>query len=250
MSGTESPPDSGVIALWSAPRSRSTAFLRMMMQREDVVTLHEPFSHVADFGGTEVAGATVGSTGALIEAILELGRERLVFFKDTTDFRYPEVLADRRFLREVRHTFIIRRPDEVIASHYALNPQLTEDEVGFGRLRELFTAVTEATGAVPAVVDSDAMLDDPEQAVRAYCERVGLDFRPQDLSWEPGGHSGWSKAPRWHADAQRSSGFQRSEQTYSATVDTHPLLAEYHRGQLPHYQELYRHRLNTPSSIS
>ncbi|MEW1910618.1 sulfotransferase family protein [Kitasatospora sp. NPDC085895] len=243
MSAEEPPTTTGAIALWSAPRSRSTAFLRMMMQRPGVVTLHEPFSHLADFGSTEVDGTAVRSEAELIAAILRLSRERLVFFKDTTDFHYPGVLADPRFLTEVRHTFIIRRPDEVIASHYALNPALTEPEIGFGRLRELFDAVAAETGSVPAVVDSDALLDDPEGTVRAYCERAGLDHRPQDLSWRAGAHDSWGRAQRWHVDAERSTGFVRSERSYPHTVANTPLLADYHRAQLPHYEALHRHRL-------
>ena len=43
-----------VLALWSAPRCRSTAFERMMMERGDRVVVHEPFSRVVDFGTVEV----------------------------------------------------------------------------------------------------------------------------------------------------------------------------------------------------
>jgi hypothetical protein len=243
MADSDALKNSGVIALWSAPRSRSTAFLRMMMQRDDMVTLHEPFSQLMDFGSTEVADTTATTEPQLIAAILDLSADRLVFFKDTTDFHYPGVLADRNFLTSVTHTFIIRRPDEVIASHYALNPKLTEDEVGFSRLNELFAAVTAANDEIPVVVDSDAMLDQPAATVRAYCERVGLRFRVEDLEWQPGGGGSWEKTARWHADAERSTGFQRSERSYTDTVANHPLLAEYHRNQLPHYEELHRHRL-------
>ncbi len=33
-----------IIALWAAPRSVSTAFERMMMERGDHAVVHEPFS--------------------------------------------------------------------------------------------------------------------------------------------------------------------------------------------------------------
>ncbi|WP_329454053.1 sulfotransferase family protein [Streptomyces sp. NBC_01497] len=232
-----------VIALWSAPRSRSTAFLRMMMERGDLTTLHEPFSHRSDFGSTEVAGRTVTTEPDLIEAIRELALTAPVFFKDTTDFRFPGVLADPRFLAEVRHTFIIRRPDEVIASHYALDPEVTADGIGFGRLHELFEAVRTATGTTPAVVDSDDLLDDPAATVRLYCESVGLPFRADTLTWASGMREEWQKASKWHADAGRSGGFTRTERTYEFTVDNHPVLAEHHRRQKPYYDDLYRHRL-------
>jgi hypothetical protein len=39
-----------VFALWSAPRARSTAFVRSMVERGDLIALHEPFCNLADFG--------------------------------------------------------------------------------------------------------------------------------------------------------------------------------------------------------
>jgi hypothetical protein len=43
-----------MLMLWSAPRSRSTAFYRMMTERGDFTAIHEPFSNVAIFGHTEI----------------------------------------------------------------------------------------------------------------------------------------------------------------------------------------------------
>jgi hypothetical protein len=233
-----------IIGLWSAPRSRSTAFLRMMMERDDMVALHEPFSQRADFGVAEVDGVTARTEDELIAAIRGLAaRSATVFFKDTTDFHYPGVLADRQFLRDAVHTFIIRHPREVIASHYALNPALTVAEVGFARLHELYLAVEEATGATPVVVDSDGLLENPEKTVQAYCERVGLEFRPDALQWSAGMPAEWRKTERWHLDAGNTSGFVRAEKQYESTVDNNPTLAGYYAQELPHYEFLYERRL-------
>jgi hypothetical protein len=45
-----------MLMLWSAPRSRSTAFYRMMTERGDFTAVQEPFSHVAVFGHVEISG--------------------------------------------------------------------------------------------------------------------------------------------------------------------------------------------------
>jgi hypothetical protein len=47
-----------------------------------------------------------------------------VFLKDTTDHRHEEVFADRRFLAEARRAFLIRRPEKIAASFYALAPDM------------------------------------------------------------------------------------------------------------------------------
>ncbi|GAA0571529.1 hypothetical protein GCM10010172_64990 [Paractinoplanes ferrugineus] len=231
------------LALWSAPRSRSTAFERMMMQRGDFNVVHEPFSHVADFGTADVDGTTVTSEQELIETLLKLPGK--VFFKDTTDFHYPGLLADENFLRTAVHTFIIREPAEVIASHVALNPQVTSAEIGIARLWEIYERVQAATGAEPVVIDSDDLLDRPEATVRAYCERIGLGFRADALQWAAGVPAQWQRTERWHRDASNSQGFARKQKPDGAvdSVAGDPVLGEFYRHHLPYYEKLRERRL-------
>lgn len=235
-----------VLALWSAPRSRSTAFARMMAERNDRVVVHEPFSQVVDFGEVKVGGQLAHSEAGVLEVLRATAAESPVFFKDTTDFHYPTVLADRDFLASATHTFIIRHPAEAIASHRALAPELGRDEIGFARLYELFAAVQAATGATPVVIDSDDLLDRPAQTVRAYCEAVGIPFLPEALSWEPGMRSEWRATSRWHASTSRTAGFQRAgdgEATAERAralevVEADPVLRAHHDYHLPYYDKL------------
>ncbi|WP_067503765.1 hypothetical protein [Actinoplanes sp. TFC3] len=231
-----------LLALWSAPRSRSTAFERMVMERGDFRVVHEPFSHVADFGTADVDGTTVRGEAELIAALRALpGRS---FFKDTTDFHYPGLLADATFLREAVHTFIIREPAEVIASHKALNSELTRDEIGIARLYEIYAAVEAATGKEPVVVDSDDLIDRPEATVKAYCERIGIGFQPEALQWNSGMPSQWQRTERWHRDAGNSSGFERRPDAGdSIDVLNDPELSEFYRYHLPYYNKLRERRL-------
>jgi hypothetical protein len=110
----------GLIAMWAAPRSRSTAFFRYMLEHGGLVALHEPFDNIADHGSIMVTGQPVSDPAELITTMRGLARTETVFFKETTDRRHHAVLADRRFLSEVTHTFLIRSPAEIAASCYAL----------------------------------------------------------------------------------------------------------------------------------
>jgi len=238
------PAPAPVLALWSVPRSRSTAFFRMMAEREDVVSLHEPFAQLADFGDALIGDRVVRSQAAAIEAIRLLAGNRRVFFKDTTDFRYPQVLADRRFLRETAHAMLIRHPRDVIPSHFALNPDLHVEDIGFTRLRELWTAIVAAGQQPPLVLDSDSLLASPEATVRAYCAHMRLSFRPGPLTWAPGPRPEWARTGRWHVIASQSGGFDRAVHSdYRHTVDNNELLAEYCRHHMPSYDYLYQRRL-------
>lgn len=226
------------LAMWSAPRCRSTAFARMMAERDDRVVVHEPFSRVIDFGEVEVGDRVARTEQDVLAALRAITAEKPVFFKDTTDFHYPELLADESFLAAATHTFIIRDPAEAIASHHALNPELGRDEIGFARLHEIFTAVQDATGTTPVVIDSDDLLDRPTETVRAYCSAVGIPFVPDALSWQPGMRSEWRATSRWHESTSETSGFTRGTSDGVAVVAADPVLRAHRDHHLPYYEKL------------
>jgi hypothetical protein len=63
-----------LLMLWSAPRSRSTAFFRMMAERGDFMMVHEPFSYLAEFGYADVAGERIMFTGIAGKPGTDIGR--------------------------------------------------------------------------------------------------------------------------------------------------------------------------------
>lgn len=227
-----------VLALWSAPRSRSTAFARMMIQRADRVVVHEPFSQVVDFGESKVGTFVAHSEYDVLAALRAIATTTPVFFKDTTDFHYPTLLANEAFLRDATHTFIIRDPAEAIASHHRLNPRLTRDEIGFARLHEIFTAVRRAGGGTPVVIDSNDLVDRPVDTVRAYCAAVGIPFLIEALSWPEGMRPEWQATSRWHEGTSRTTGFRRGPVDGAAVVAADPVLQAYADYHLPYYEEL------------
>ncbi|WP_433374833.1 sulfotransferase family protein [Streptosporangium sp. CA-115845] len=233
-----------VLALWSAPRCRSTAFFRMMCERGDFHVLHEPFSYLAEFGEVEVDGRTKASEHELIAAIRGLAERGPLFFKDTTDERYPGVIADPGFLsHDGVHTFLIRSPVATIASYQAINPDVGLHQIGFEALYEIFSATWERTGTKPVVMDADDLVADPVTMTRAYCARVDIDFVESSLTWRPESRPEWRPSRRWHVDVSESSGFRAARRDYRVDVATHPVFGAYLRHHLPFYEELYAHRL-------
>ena len=171
--------------LWSAPRSRSTAFFRMMAERGDFTMVHEPFSYLAELGYADVAGERVTSAADLIGALGVLARRGRVFAKETTGRRYPEVLAEPQFLAAgARHTFLIRHPRETIASRYALDPRAGLDTAGFESQYEIFTEVSRLAGQAPAVIDSDDLITRPgrDRSGLVLAGRHRLPARRPDLA--------------------------------------------------------------------
>ncbi|MEV4572477.1 sulfotransferase family protein [Nonomuraea jabiensis] len=232
------------ILLWAVPRSRSTAFLRIMLERGDLEVVHEPFSYLQVDGHFELTGRRATSAIELLDVMLEVNAGgRRVFAKDTSDYTYTPLLEDERLFSDVINTFMIREPRSAIASHYAMNPEATLDEYGFEYLHAIFDAVRSATGEVPLVIDGDDLVAKPEATVRAYCERVGLEFMPEAMRWDPGRQANWQRTDRWHAEVAQSSGLVAKAPERRETPDTNEHLrrvAEHHQ---PFYDALARHRL-------
>lgn len=216
----------------------------MMAERRDFQVLHEPFSNLTEFGHTEVAGRIVRSESELLDAIRRLARNGPVFFKDTTDERYPGPLADHGFLaQDAVHTFLIRHPEETIASYYALNPEVRIHQIGTEHLHEIYTRTAELTSSSPVVIDAADLVGDPQGIVRAYCSRVAIPYIPQALRWTPGERSEWRPTARWHAEVSASTGFTTSSCDYDLDVASHPVLAGYLAYHLRFYEALHRQRL-------
>jgi hypothetical protein len=240
-----------ILALWSAPRCMSTAFFRMMLERGDFHAVHEPFSNLAEFGEVSVDGTTLTSGTTLLARLRELGDAGPVFFKDTTDEQYPEVLADTAFLAEdAVHTFLIRSPQETIASYFRLNPEVRAEQIGFGHQWEIFQAVRAATGRQPFVMDAGQLLAEPAAVITAFCEAVGIEYRPAALSWQPGHRAEWGPSQRWHEEVSRTSGFSsvRHSAGAAALVAGNDRLAAILHYQQPFYERLLEHAVRSQPS--
>ncbi|HEX8768756.1 MAG TPA: hypothetical protein VF714_10320 [Jatrophihabitans sp.] len=233
-----------ILALWSAPRCRSTAFFRMMLERGDFQAVHEPFSYLAEFGEVTLEGSTVTSEAALLARLRELASTRPLFFKVTTDERYPGVLDDAEFqAADAAHAFLIRSPRETIASYIRINPAVRPEQIGFGHQLELFERVRAATGRTPFVMDAARLLADPASVVADYCAAMGIEFRADALSWRPGARTEWGPSTKWHQEVSQTSGFGVAAPAAAAAglIDGDERLAAILDYQQPFYERLLAH---------
>jgi hypothetical protein len=212
-----------------------------MVERGDMTMLHEPFCKLRDFGETDTGARTFDSPLSLLAWLRDETHAMSVFLKDHHPY-FQEVLADRRFLAETRHAFLIRRPEEIAASSYALSPRLPS--FGLEGLCGLQAAIRDAGGDASVVIDSDDLVTRPEATMAAYCATVGLPFIPQALTWTPGERPEWRRYTRWHVDVSASSGFERRERMYPHTVENSPDLARFAAHHRPFYEQLYAQRLD------
>ena len=199
-----------MLALWATPRTVSTAFERMMIQRGDHLVLDEPWSRAYYFGPSRRSDryplTFPESTYAAVETgVLAAGSASPAFVKDMAYHAAPGITDDA--LAAMTNTFLIRDPLAALSSLHRRWPDFTDDEAGYGAQRDLFDRVIASTGDVPTVVDSDALVADPERVVAAWCERVGIEHRPESLRWSAGMRPEWQLWRDWYENAAASTGF-------------------------------------------
>lgn len=219
-----------------------------MVERGDLLALHEPLEGLHFIGPIEVDGQTFESPPELLDWLVEDGSGRTVFLKETVNPPVQGWVVDyRRFLAEARHTFLIRRPAEIAASWYALEHDMRIFDTGLQLLHDLFVAVQNAGGHPPVVIDSQDLVTDPAATMAAYCAAVDLPFIADALNWQPGQRPEWARSSRWHEDTGTSSGFESSNRPDRHGLVTHPEVARFTERHNPFYEKLSRHRLDIGS---
>ena len=250
-----------ILVLWAVPRSTSTAFERMMSQRGDHTCVHEPFGEV-----WYSAGNNTRPPDSHVQHRPELSYESVwanlvsaagrgpVFMKDFPHFvthMHDWVApgagpggAGVPFLDAFNHSFLIRDPAKTLTSMYGQWNDFTLAETGFAEQRELFDLLTERLGAPPPLIDADDLLDDPHSVTGAWCEAVGIDFKPGALEWDTGKASEltWYETGTWHDNLAQSTSLSHQQRDY-VPIDHNQLLMDAYDACQPHYEAMHRHRL-------
>lgn len=201
--------------LWSVPRGRSTAFFRMILERNDFLCLHEPFCELQDLGHVELPNldgdiVPFSDMPSAIEHVAELSRHRKVFVKETTEYDYAAQFSSRLFGENVQSIVLFRKPSEVVPSHIRKHPIVDEAQLGFGNLLKIVEHQQSKDRRL-CFVQSEELVRDTEGTVRRFCENCGLQFLPDSLTWTPGHRREWKRTERWHTEVARTAGFCASK---------------------------------------
>ena len=236
------------IALWAVPRSISTAFERVFVEREDFEVLHEPFSDAYYYGPDRMSDRFADaepkpehSFEKVLQRVLE-PRDRRVFVKDMA-YQAKGVLSPD-FAGRFVNTFIVRDPKYVLVSLYKMWPDFTFEETGYEDLYRLFRYATEGGGEDVAVVDAMTFSENPEGVLAAYCEHLEIPFRSGSLSWESRDVEHWDSWEGWHDAAEKSTGIKPATRR---DPELPAELEEVYERCLPYYYELAAHAIHATS---
>jgi hypothetical protein len=205
------------IAMWSGPRTISTAMMRAWENRADCRVTDEPFyaAYLATTGlDHPMRAAVIAAQSTDWEECarfcaggVPMGAGAPVHFqKHMCQHMIAE--APLGWMAACRHAFLIRPPEAVAASFHKGWAGMGADDLGFRRQAELFDHVCQITGAVPPVLEAQGVLEAPEAALRALCSALGVGFDPAMLAWPKGPRASdgvWSA--HWYGRVNASTGF-------------------------------------------
>jgi hypothetical protein len=203
------------IAMWSGPRNISTAMMRAWENRGDTAVTDEPFyAHYLQATGVNHPGReevlASQSTDAVEVAAMLTGPvpdgQAIWYQKHMTQHMLPDMPLD--WLDQVTNCFLIRDPEQVVASFTIQRPDAAAWELGFEQQARLFDHVCDRLGHAPPVIDAADVLKDPRMALGALCAKLSIPFSERMLHWPPGPRaSDGAWAPHWYATVERSTGF-------------------------------------------
>ena len=236
------------IAMWSGPRNLSTAMMYAFASRGDCVVWDEPF-YAAYLQATGIKHPMRDEIIAVHEpdpdrvaAICKgpVPQGQRYFYQKHMTMHMVDGF-DRRWMRSCQNVFLIRHPARVVASYAKKREGATFEDIGFLQQDQLFSEVTDWSGAPPVVIDSDDIRADPAAMLQKLCTALGIPFTRKMLHWPAGGNDAdgiW--AAHWYGAVHRSTGFDGSEGPLPALGGVYAGLVE---KSLPYYQKLSAYKL-------
>ena len=236
------------IAMWSAPRTPSTALMYSFAARPDCAATDEPFyaaylhatgidhpmrDAVIASQPTDPAKVAAVSTGPNPEG------KPLWYQKHMTMHMIPGF--DRGFLNQLTNVLLIRHPARVVASYARKRENPTLADIGYVQQARLFDEIADRTGNAPPVIAAESIRQDPRSALTRLCAALQIPFLDAMLHWPAGPKPQdgvW--APHWYNAVHQSSGFDAPE---GPLPDLPPPAQRLADEALPHYERLLAHAL-------
>ncbi|HEX3960349.1 MAG TPA: hypothetical protein VHZ03_27550 [Trebonia sp.] len=234
------------IAMWSGPRTVSTAMMRAWENRPDTVVFDEPLyafylssTGLSHPGRAEVIASQPASWEAVLSSLASAALPdgaTIAYAKHMTHHVLPSV--DLAAFAGFRHAFLIRDPRALLASYARVRSAPTLEDLGLRQQVSLY----EAFGG--PVIDSSDLLADPEAGLRALCAALLVPFSASMLSWPAGPRESdgvW--APYWYDSVWKSTGFGCAGGATAAPPVLPPELEPLAKQCMPFYQRLSAYKL-------
>lgn len=189
--------------------------MRSWGARPDTVVCDEPlYAHYLKQTGYDHPGAAEiiaqSETGlsVLVDRLTRDPEPRRAIFYQKHMAHHLLAGMDTSWVEKLTNAFLIREPGEMLTSLMSVLPNPDLAATGLPLQLRLVEREADRMGVIPPVLDARETLEDPEGMLRALCERLGVEFMKEMLSWPAGPRETdgvWAK--HWYASVERSTGF-------------------------------------------
>lgn len=242
-----------IIALWSHPRSMSTATERIMRERGDLTCFHEPFMYdyyinrkvrvMPHFEAEKDRPVTYENVR---DTLLETAQSNPVFIKDMSYYVFPHILEDKEFSECLTNCFLIRDPVASIASYFKLDAQVSLHEIGLEAQALHYAALVEKDGKRPVVIKAEDIRSDAPKALNKLWQAISLPEADHAFGWQSEKPSDWQQVAGWHGDVSSSSGIRpitpeeisKQREKFEVMSQEHPKMKAYLEHHQPFYEAL------------
>ncbi len=244
-----------IIALWTHPRSLSTAFCMLTKQRSNLEVIIEPFKYMYykdyylkdDEVLKEYEDKKVFITYEdVIESLYRLSKKQDVLFKDMAYF-VDDKLSSKE-LKNYINIFLIRDPKKSIPSlHYIYKKNklgnITNKDSGYEAVYNIYSQCKNVCN--PLVINADDLVYNTEKIIRRfelYTRLTQCDTSSWDEKDNPVFHQKSSKI--FHVNTAKTNKFTNLSSNYKETVKNNASLKKVYEYSLKYYEKLINEDYN------
>lgn len=247
------------IAMWTCPRSRSTAITRAFEQIDDCIIYDEPLGGCwlvntytdykqIDYAPDYLSRYSDTNYSSIIEKLTgELPEGKSFSFQKHMSYHLIPGF-DKSFISQLKNFFLIRDPREIALSYWKARTAsgLTwedSESIGGEEYYRLFKEIEELTQEKPLVVDSGDLVKNPRNYLKVLCSKLGVIFSEKMLDWKPNKTRilSWKNTmlEKFSENILNSTGFFHKSQEENIPDILMPCINKC----MPFYEEMYRYRL-------
>ena len=234
--------------MWSGPRNISTAMMRSWESRTDTFVIDEPYYAYylsqtnLDHPGRDdvIRDGQLDSEKVSLGLVNDTNGDCSIYYQKHITHHLLDSI-DRKWMKSVTNCFLIRDPKDMIISYSRVHPDLNMHLLGLEEQSEIFEYVQNMTGEIPPIIDSKDVLMNPRKVLSKFCDRIGVQFSEEMLSWPRGARDtdgNWGKY--WYKNVMNSTGFNEYK---PKTEDVPERYEELYLECHSLYEKLYRLRI-------
>ena len=209
------------IACWSGPRNISTALMRSWSSRDDTFVSDEPlyayylkkqqlkhpmYKEIISYYPTRFNDIVKKLSG-------EIPNQKKYWYQKHMAHHLIGI-QDLSWLKNFKNCLLLRHPKDVISSYVKKNTLASINELGYPQQLKIIEFL-QRNNLEFFIINSDNILDNPQQELLDWCKHLNIEFDYKMLSWERGPHKNdgiWGE--HWYDNIYQTQGFSKKKKSF------------------------------------